>query len=145
MTPARDPKHCFLLDRLPLGKPRKVERPKKEEGGKAPGWAPEIMPKHKKSLPNGRQQEPQGGGAKRRPIEAAPQAPPCCLRFGKDFLCFWCISGPLLGLHGPSPPRKLRHRSAPHAYSGTYSTCLCLSILVVALVFHLVRISYVFA
>ena len=49
--------------------------------------------KHRKSLPNGRQQEPQGGGAKRRPLGAAPKAPPCCLRFGKDFLCFGIISG----------------------------------------------------
>ena len=31
----------------------------KKEGGKASGWAPEIRPKHRKSLPNGRQQ----GGA----------------------------------------------------------------------------------
>ena len=41
-----------------MGKPRKVERQKKS--GKAPGWAPEIMPKHRRSLPNGRQQEPKG-------------------------------------------------------------------------------------
>ena len=87
--------------------------------------APEMRQKHRKSLPNGRQQEPQGGGAKRRPLGAAPKAPPCCLPFGKDFLCFWCISGALLGLHGPSPLRKLRHRSAPHAYSGTYSNRRC--------------------
>ena len=40
----------------------------KKKGGKASGWAPEIRPKHRKSLPNGRQQEPQGGGAKRRPL-----------------------------------------------------------------------------
>ena len=31
---------------------------------------------------------PQGGGALRRPLGF------CCLPFGKDFLCFWCISGP---------------------------------------------------
>ena len=51
------------------------------------------MPKHRKFLPNGRQQEPQGGGAKRSPLGAAPKAPPCCLPFGKDFLCFGLISG----------------------------------------------------
>ena len=61
--------------------------------GKASGRAPEIRPKHRNSLPNGRQQEPQGGGAKRRPLGAAPKAPPCCLPFGKDFPCFRLISG----------------------------------------------------
>ena len=45
---------------------------------------------------------PKGGGAKRAaPFGAAPKAPPCCLPFGKDFLCFWCISGALVDLHGP--------------------------------------------
>ena len=34
-------------------------------------------------------QNPQGGGAKRRPLGAAPKAPP----FGKDFLCFGLTSG----------------------------------------------------
>ena len=65
----------------------------KKEGGKASVWAPKIKPKHRKSLPNGRQREPQGGGAKRRPLGAAPKAPPCCLPFGKDFLCFGLTSG----------------------------------------------------
>ena len=56
-----------------MGKPRKVDSPKKKEGGKASGWAPEIRPKHRKSLPNGRQQggafgAAQGGGASRRPL-----------------------------------------------------------------------------
>ena len=37
---------------------KKVDSPKKKEGGKASGWGPEITPKHLKSLPNGRQQEP---------------------------------------------------------------------------------------
>ena len=44
---------------------------------------------------------PQGGGAKLPPLGAAPKAPPC-LPFGKDFLCFWCIFGALLDLHGPT-------------------------------------------
>ena len=71
-----------------LGKPRKVDNPRKKNVEKPQGWAPEIRPKHKKSLPNGRQQEPQGGDAKRRPLGAAPKAPPCCLPFGKDFSMF---------------------------------------------------------
>ena len=37
--------------------------------------------------------EPQGGSAKRRPLGAAPKAPPCCHPFGKDFLCFCTIFG----------------------------------------------------
>ena len=45
-----------------------------KNGGKASGWVPEIKPNHRKSLPNGRQQEPQGGGAK--------GAAPCCLMGG---------------------------------------------------------------
>ena len=74
-----------------MGKPRKVDNPK-QKGGKASGWAPEIMPKHRKSLPNGRQQSgafgaAPRGGASRRPLGF------CCLRFGKDFLCFGMISG----------------------------------------------------
>ena len=37
--------------------------------------------------------KPKGGGAKRRPLGAGPKALPCCLPFGKDFLCFCFISG----------------------------------------------------
>ena len=47
-------------------------------------------------------QQTQRGGAKRRPFGAAPKAPPCCLPFGKDFLCFWCISGPCWTSTGPA-------------------------------------------
>ena len=75
------------------GRTKEGGQSQKKEGGKASGWAPEIRPKHRKSLPNGRQQEPQGGGAKRRPLGAAPKAPPCCLPFGMEFLCFGLISG----------------------------------------------------
>ena len=45
------------------GRTKEGGQSQKKEGGKASGWAPEIMPKHRKSLPNRRQQEPQGGGA----------------------------------------------------------------------------------
>ena len=48
-----------------------------------PERAPEMMQKNWKSLPNGRQQEPQRGGAKRHPLGAVPKAPPRCLPFGK--------------------------------------------------------------
>ena len=47
----------------------------------------------------------QGGGMKRRPFGAPPKAAPCCLQFGKDFLCFGMISGaipePILGFAPP--------------------------------------------
>ena len=29
----------------------------------------------------------------KNPKGAAPKASPCCLPFGKDFLCFWSIFG----------------------------------------------------
>ena len=82
-----------------VGKPRKVDSPKKKKVEKPQDGHHEIMPKHRKSLPNGRQQKPQGGGAKRRPLGlgAAPKAPPCCLSFGKDFLSFASLPGPILG------------------------------------------------
>ena len=34
----------------------------------------------------------------KNPKGAAPKAPPCCLPFGKDFLCFGLISGAHLRL-----------------------------------------------
>jgi len=52
-----------------------------------PEWASEVRPKHMTSLPNEENKKPQGGGAKRRLLGAAPKAPPCCFPFGKDFLC----------------------------------------------------------
>ncbi len=49
----------------------------------------------------------------------------CCLPFDNDFLCFWCISGGLVDLHGPpmeiTAPWEITAPSAPHRYSGTYS------------------------
>ena len=65
----------------------------KKEGGKASGWAPEIRPKHRKSLPNGRQQGGAFGAAPRGRHFAPPPWGSCCLPFGKDFLCFGLISG----------------------------------------------------
>ena len=68
----------------------------KKERGKAkidPEWAPEMKQKHRKSLPNGRQQPKGAAHEARCPLGAAPKAPPCCLPFGKDFRCFCFISG----------------------------------------------------
>ena len=65
----------------------------KKEGGKASGWAPEITPKHRKSLPHGRQQGSAKGAAPRGRRFAPPPWGSCCLPFGKDFLCFGLISG----------------------------------------------------
>ena len=52
------------LDRSRMGAPGIEEKPFWEkEGGKIkidPEWAPEIRPKHRKSLPNRRQQNPRG-------------------------------------------------------------------------------------
>ena len=51
------------------------------------------MPKHRKSLPNGRQQ---GGAFGARPRGRRFAPPPwgsCSLPFGKDFLCLGLISG----------------------------------------------------
>ena len=51
--------------------------PKKKEGGKASGWAPEVMPKHRKSLPNGRQQGGAFGAAHKGPaLRAVPYTSP---------------------------------------------------------------------
>ena len=51
-----------------IGRTKEGEQSKKKSG-KASGWALEIRPKHRKSLPNGRQQAPpQGGDASRRPL-----------------------------------------------------------------------------
>ena len=78
-----------------------------------PVSAPEMHRKHRKSLPNGRQQGGAFGAAPRGRRFAPPPWGSCCLPFGKDFLCFWCISGALLDLHGPpSPLWKLRPWSA---------------------------------
>ena len=59
-----------------------------------PERGPEMMPKHRKSLPNGRQQGGAFGAAPRGRRFAAPPAwGSCCLPFGKDFRCFCLISG----------------------------------------------------
>ena len=100
-----------------MGAPRKVEKPfpykrrgknKKRKGESPPKKNWEIQEKKKgkksksglrKSCPNKgnpyqiEDNKTQGGGAKRRPIGAAPKVLPCCLRFGKDFSCLGMISG----------------------------------------------------
>ena len=77
----------------PCGKTKEGGQSQKKEGGKASGWAPEIMPKHRKSLPNGRQQGGAFGAAPRGQRFAPPPWGSCCLPFGKDFLCLGLISG----------------------------------------------------
>ena len=56
----------------------------------------------------------QGGGAKRRPFGAAPKAPPCCLPFGKDFLCFASFLGPILGRFPEFGPNLVRIAPGTH-------------------------------
>ena len=76
-----------------MGKPRKVDSPKKKKVEKPQ----DGRQKSGQNIGNPYQMEdnknPKGGGAKCRPLGAAPKAPPCCLPFGKDFLCFGLISG----------------------------------------------------
>ena len=57
-----------------------------------PGDFPrKLLRKNNEKQAEIQKQQTQRGGAKRRPFGAAPKAPPCCLPFGKDFLCFWTI------------------------------------------------------
>ena len=57
-----------------------------------PVSAPEMHQKHRKSLPNGRQQGGAFGAAPRGGASCRPLGF-CCLPFGKDFLSFRCTSG----------------------------------------------------
>ena len=86
---------------------------------------PKMRQKHWKSLPNGRQQGGAFGAAPRGRRFAPPPWVSACLPFGKDFLCFWCISEALVDLHRPpmeiTAPMEITGPSAPHLYSGTYS------------------------
>ena len=67
----------------------------KKERGKAkidPEWVPEMKQKTREILTKWKTTKPKGAAREaRRPLGAAPKAPPCCL--GKDFLCFCFISG----------------------------------------------------
>ena len=111
------------------GKSRKKEggNLRKKEGGKIEKSTQNGLRKSGQNIGNPYQIEDnktQGGGAKRRPLGAAPKAPPCCLPFGKDFLCFWCISGALLDPDGPRPPMEITapvEITTPHLYSGFYN------------------------
>ena len=58
-----------------------------------PEKAAEMMLKHRKSLPNTRQQGGPFGATPRGRRFAPPPWGSCCLPFGKDFLCFGLISG----------------------------------------------------
>ena len=77
-------------------KPRKVERPKKKKVEKPQDGRQKSGP----NSGNPYQMEdnkaaPKGAALRDAPLDS------CCLRFGKDFLCFGYISGALLDLHGP--------------------------------------------
>ena len=73
------------------------------------------------------------------PNGAVPKASPCCLPFGKDFLCSWNISGALLDPDGPRPPVEITASmeiTTPHFYSGFYSIVVNLSLHVSLVFFH---------
>ena len=66
--------------------------------------------KHKKSLPNRRQQAAPSAPPKGAALRAAPLGS-CCLLFGKDFLCFASFLEPILGRFpefGPGPIQDLK-------------------------------------
>ena len=67
-----------------MGKPRKVDSPKKEKVEKPQ----DGRQKSDQNIVNPYQMEDN-----KNPKGAALKAPPCCLPFGKDFLCFGLISG----------------------------------------------------
>ena len=80
-----------------LGAPRKEEKPfHRKEGEKNTKSTQNGVRKSAQNIGDPYQIEdnkaapsapPQGGGASRRPLGF------CCLRFGKEFLCFGLISG----------------------------------------------------
>ena len=57
----------------------------------------------------------QGDGAKRRPLGVPPKAAPCCLAFGKDFLCFGIVSGAHSGSMLAFPQFLFLGRAFPHS------------------------------
>ena len=63
----------------------------------------------------------QGGGAKRRPLGAPPKVPLCCLRFGKDFVCFGMISGAHSGSILIFPPSFFWERLFPLLFFSHYN------------------------
>ena len=65
-----------------MGKPRKVDSPKKNVEKPQDG-----RQKSSRNIGNPYQMEDN-----KNPKGAAPKAPPCCLPFGKDFLCFGLTS-----------------------------------------------------
>ena len=81
--------------------PNSENRPRMGSGSEA---------KHRKSLPNRRQQGAPSAPPKGAALRAAPLGS-CCLLFGKDFLCFASFPEPILGRFpefGPGPIQDLK-------------------------------------
>ena len=102
-----------------LGKPRKVDSPKKEVVEKPQ----DGLQKSSRNIENPYQMEdnknPKGAAREaRRPLGAAPKAPPCCLPFGKDFLCFRCISGAEPGTETGDFTKTLKPGMKPETETG---------------------------
>ena len=101
--------------------PNSENRPRMGSGNKA---------KHRKSLPNRRQQGAPSTPPKGAALRAAPLGS-CCLPFGKDFLCFAAFPEPILGRFsefGPGPIQDLKSYSffLLRRQQGTgYPTPLC--------------------
>ena len=55
---------------------------------------------------------------KKNPKGAAPKAPPCCLPFGKDFLCFRCISWAETGTETGDFTKTLKPGMKPETETG---------------------------
>ena len=100
------------------GKPRKKEGGKSKNGLRKSGQniGNPYQIEDNKAAPSA---PPQGGGASRRPLGV------CCLRFGKDFLCFGMISGAHSGsiLIFPPPFSQKGFSSIPGAPSLCEDTC----------------------
>ena len=81
--------------------PNSENRPRMGSGSEA---------KHRKSLPNRRQQGAPSAPPKGAALRAAPLGS-CCLLFGKDFLCFASFPEPILGRFPEFGPNLVRNPS----------------------------------
>ena len=79
-------------------RPNSENRPRMGSGSEA---------KHRKSLPNRRQQEPKGA-ARSAAALGGTEGAHCCSLFGKDFLCFASLPEPILGRFSEFGPRHVQ-------------------------------------